>query len=104
MEPPVFKAHPGDHELQAFLDEQAAKARGETTNQPVPNLEKQFMQRLTDVRSKKHCTQSALAHRAGISQPALARIEAGKVSPTLSTLTKLADALGYELTILKKQT
>lgn len=38
-------------------------------------------------------TQSALAERAGVSQPLIARIEGGDVDPRLSTLRRIVDAL-----------
>ena len=39
-------------------------------------------------------TQSDLAHRAGTSQSAVARIEQGSTSPTLATVSRLAAAAG----------
>jgi transcriptional regulator with XRE-family HTH domain len=45
-------------------------------------------------------TQHQLACRTGSSQPALAHIEAGRRTPTLSTLEKLARALGHDLVVV----
>jgi transcriptional regulator with XRE-family HTH domain len=45
-------------------------------------------------------TQQQLACRTGSSQPALAHIEAGRRTPTLSTLEKLARALGHDLVVV----
>ena len=42
-------------------------------------------------------TQSELADRAGISQPALARIEAGRISPRLQTIERLLRECGMSL-------
>ncbi|HFE65845.1 MAG TPA: XRE family transcriptional regulator [Chloroflexi bacterium] len=42
-------------------------------------------------------TQQALAQRAGMSQPALARLEKGDVKPRAATLKKLAVALGISV-------
>lgn len=42
-------------------------------------------------------TQQALAEQAGISQPALARIEKSDAKPRLSTLKKLAAVLGISV-------
>ena len=39
-------------------------------------------------------SQRALAERAGMSYPILARLELGQTDPRLSTLEKLAEALG----------
>lgn len=42
-------------------------------------------------------SQRELAERAGTSQPAVARLESGLVSPTIDTLRRLAAAAGFEL-------
>ena len=42
-------------------------------------------------------TQKQLAERAGIKQPALARLETGKSTPRTSTLKKLADAMDLSI-------
>ena len=42
-------------------------------------------------------SQAQLAERAGTSQPAVARLEAGEGSPSLSTVQRLVGAAGYEL-------
>lgn len=42
-------------------------------------------------------TQRELAEQSGVQQPVIARLEAGDNDPKLSTLTKLAHALGLEL-------
>jgi predicted transcriptional regulator len=44
-------------------------------------------------RTELDLTQSALADRAGVSQPLIARIEGGDVDPRLSTLRRIVDAL-----------
>jgi predicted transcriptional regulator len=49
-----------------------------------------------DLRERRHhvgLTQSALAERAGVSQPLVARIEGGDVDPRLSTLRRIVTAL-----------
>ena len=50
-------------------------------------------------RIKRKLTQAQLAHRAGIKQPSLARVESGSVMPSLSLLNKLAKALNSSLEI-----
>ena len=52
---------------------------------------------LLEARRLAGLTQRDLAKRAGTSQPAIARIESGLVSPTLSTLERLVGAAGYDL-------
>jgi transcriptional regulator with XRE-family HTH domain len=44
-------------------------------------------------------TQAALAEAAGTSQPAIAAYEAGRKSPTLATLRRLARSVGLEVTV-----
>jgi transcriptional regulator with XRE-family HTH domain len=44
-------------------------------------------------------TQAELAARIGSTQAALARLEAGGVTPSLDTLRRIAEALGLELVI-----
>lgn len=44
-------------------------------------------------------TQSHLAERAGMRQPAIARFEAGGTTPTLPVLERIAEALGLRLSI-----
>jgi predicted transcriptional regulator len=46
-------------------------------------------------RRRAGLTQRALAERAGVPQPAIARIESGAVSPRLSTLLELIEPVGF---------
>ncbi|ADJ15747.1 CBS domain-containing protein [Halalkalicoccus jeotgali] len=50
-------------------------------------------QDLRERRIELDLTQSALAERAGVSQPLIARIEGGDVDPRLSTLRRIVEAL-----------
>ena len=50
-------------------------------------------------RERLGLTQSELAEKMGTSQPTIARLEAGGVSPSLDTLHRAADALGLELVV-----
>jgi uncharacterized protein len=52
---------------------------------------------IRDARADAGITQSELARRAGTSQPTVAHYEAGRVEPSLSTLTRLLRACGYEI-------
>jgi transcriptional regulator with XRE-family HTH domain len=52
-----------------------------------------------ELREKRGLSQRELAERLGTTQSAVARLEAGSVSPSLPTLDKLADALGVELVV-----
>ena len=51
-------------------------------------------------RMARGLSQSALARLAGIPQPKLPGIENGRTDPRLSTLLKIAWALGLELTLV----
>jgi transcriptional regulator with XRE-family HTH domain len=50
-----------------------------------------------DARLTAGLSQRALAHRAGTSQPAVARYETGAASPSWETLQRLAEACGKQL-------
>jgi XRE family transcriptional regulator, aerobic/anaerobic benzoate catabolism transcriptional regulator len=52
------------------------------------------------LRDKRAMTQEVLAKKAGISRGYLARVETGRHEPTLTTLRKLAKALGGPVTQL----
>jgi len=53
-------------------------------------------------RSEIGLSQEALAKRIGTKQSAIARLESGKVNPTLSFLNNVAEALKSKLTVLLK--
>ena len=49
------------------------------------------------LRERRRLTQEQLAERAGVSRTYLARLETARQDPTLSTLEKLAKALGVKV-------
>jgi transcriptional regulator with XRE-family HTH domain len=51
------------------------------------------------LRASSGLSQRDLAERVGTTQSAIARLEAGRISPTLPTLDRIAEALGAELTV-----
>ena len=53
-------------------------------------------------RRRAALTQRALAEKAGVPQPAIARIERGAVSPGISTLNRLLAATGESLELLPR--
>jgi transcriptional regulator with XRE-family HTH domain len=57
------------------------------------------MNPVRDLRRRVHATQAFLAAKAGTSQPTVAAYEAGRKSPTLATVQRLADAVGLEASI-----
>ncbi len=52
------------------------------------------------LRAELYMTQAQLAKRAGVTQPHLARIEAGKVDPQLSTLRRIFSALFCDVLVV----
>ena len=55
------------------------------------------------LRNESNISQSELARIVGIARSTIARMERNLHSISLSTFTKLLDALGYKLEILKKE-
>jgi transcriptional regulator with XRE-family HTH domain len=55
-------------------------------------------ERLRELREARNISMRALATRSGLSANALSMIERSKASPSVSTLYKLADALGVSIT------
>lgn len=55
--------------------------------------------RVIEYRTEHGLSQSALARRLGMQQPAIARLEAGDHEPSLATLSRLARGLGVEFHI-----
>jgi len=54
------------------------------------------------LREQRGMTQGQLAERAGVSREYVARLEAGRYDPSLSTLEKLAKALKVDVAKLLK--
>lgn len=57
-------------------------------------------QQIRRLRKQARLTQAALAEKAGMARPNLARIEAGRYRPALETLERIASALGYSISML----
>lgn len=55
--------------------------------------------RIIEFRAAHGLSQSALARRLGMKQPAIARLEAGDHEPSLTTLSRIACGLGIEFHI-----
>jgi transcriptional regulator with XRE-family HTH domain len=51
------------------------------------------------LRKKQGLSQTEVARRAGLKQPAIARLESGAVRPTLDTIRRVAQALGRQLEV-----
>jgi DNA-binding XRE family transcriptional regulator len=59
----------------------------------------QLARRIRELREAKHLSQDELARRAGTKQPAIARLESGRVLPRLDLLQKVATALEARLAL-----
>jgi transcriptional regulator with XRE-family HTH domain len=60
----------------------------------------EFAERLRKIREEKGLTQAELAQRSGLQPSAIAHFEAGRRSPSLDNLRRLADALSVTLDYL----
>lgn len=74
---------------RAEFDETYAAAR----------LALEFGEKVRDAREAAGLSQRDLAARMGTSQAAVARLEAGGVGSTLTTLQRVADALGMAISV-----
>lgn len=54
---------------------------------------------LIEARIKNKMTQQDVAKKIGTKQSAIARLESGNVNPSLELLQKIAQVMGYKLTI-----
>ena len=64
-------------------------------------LEEEFVlaSAVMDVRNRAGLTQEQLARKMGTTQPVVARLESGRVRPSMRTLERLAEATGSRLLI-----
>jgi DNA-binding XRE family transcriptional regulator len=58
-----------------------------------------LIEELIRARMEAKLTQSELAIKIGTTQSAIARLEGGKVSPSVSTLRRYAEATGHQLKV-----
>lgn len=65
--------------------------------------EHKLIDELIKVRKEKEMSQLELAERSGNKQQAISRIENKETSPTLKTLCRLLDVLGYEIKFKPKK-
>ncbi|MCD6152125.1 MAG: helix-turn-helix transcriptional regulator [Deltaproteobacteria bacterium] len=85
------------------LKEVALKRKG--VNVEYQSLEPEFtlLRAMLSARQKSGLTQAQIAERMGTKSPAITRLESsltsGKHSPSLATIKKYAEAVGYHLEI-----
>jgi transcriptional regulator with XRE-family HTH domain len=60
-------------------------------------LLKKFGKHLQSLRKQKGFTQEELAYRSSISLSQIARIETGRINPTLCTLNEISKTIGVDL-------
>ncbi|CDZ38522.1 Xre family transcriptional regulator [Neorhizobium galegae bv. officinalis] len=63
------------------------------------DAEFRLVEELVRARTKANLSQAELANKIGTTQSAIARLEGGGVSPSLSTLRRYAEATGSKLEI-----
>jgi DNA-binding XRE family transcriptional regulator len=56
---------------------------------------------IVEARIRNNLTQKQLADKVGIAQSALARIESGKISSTITTIQKILASVGLKLKVVK---
>lgn len=78
---------------QNMADPEFAKAYAEA------DAEFTVIEAMIRARAEAGLTQEALAERMGTTQSAVARLEGGRVSPTVETLRKYAKAVGKRLKV-----
>lgn len=77
-----------------FLKDPAVRAAYEEAD-----AEYSVIEAMIRARAEAGLTQAEVAERAGTTQSAIARLEAGRVSPSVATLRKYAAAVGKRLRV-----
>lgn len=80
--------------LNRFVGEPETSERIEFENELKADI---LAYRLKELRKKKHLTQSQLAEKLGMEKGQISKIENGKFNLTLSTINKIAAALGAKV-------
>lgn len=92
-DPATPRHHPSWREVRdSFLADPDVQA---SYQQLAPRFA--VVRQLIALREQRGWSQRELAHRAGMKQPQLARLETGQVEPKLDTLQRLAKAMGCEV-------
>ena len=83
----------------ARLSKRDARDREELALRDGPSRRRALSRALIAARRAAGLTQAELAGKVGTTQSAIARLESGAVTPTLETLSRLADVLGLRFEI-----
>jgi DNA-binding XRE family transcriptional regulator len=86
-------------DAQRTPEEQAAHRRGVAEAKARLNIAMEVYR----MRTEAGISQTELARRLGISQPAISAIERGAKTPTVPTLERIAEATDHEMRILSSQ-
>ena len=94
-----LKYSPVINDHKAFI-EKASKRRGFKKAYDALELEYAVASQMLKARSRAGLTQDIVAERMGTTKSAVSRLEsAGKHAPSLATLKRYANAVGYELQV-----
>jgi len=69
----------------------------------TPPFRQQLAAGIRDYRKRQKLSQAELAEMVGTSQTAIGRLETGNGNPTLDSITKIVNALGFELFVLWRE-
>jgi DNA-binding XRE family transcriptional regulator len=83
-----------------FQRQRDGEAKTDTTSVRKAKESPKLGARLKSLRQAAGLTQAELARRTGIHRPNIARVEAGRHTPSLETLTRLAAAIGVTTTTI----
>lgn len=90
-------------DFQKFLDQALDKVNLTTVEDTLEIEQYDIHAEVRDLviaaRSASNLTQKQLAQRSGVSQANISKIENGNYHPSLSTLKRIADALGKRLVV-----
>ena len=63
-------------------------------------VEMEIMQASIEARKKKKITQEEISKKSGLTQSVVARVESGVHSPTMQTMLRYLNAIGYTLKVV----
>ena len=64
---------------------------------PEKTFKTELLGRIKGIREREDISQSELSRRSGVPQKTISRMESGLSTPSIETLYKLIDSLGYKL-------